>query len=213
MIDVRLINYTAYNNAYELFDNRSLFIVRTEDKLYVWYGKDISDLNQYNSCFELFLSYIKQYEHFNGEIIKVKSGEENDEFISLIRGKINPNQINEEYSMYFRSHNNQKINEEKEKDDDKIKTEFFTYHEYVIIYISGNWEQYKIFDCDDLITNSLCVLHNTNQSFVWIGSEFNDESVNIDDLVDKFILEKQIPNNKIILNEGEETEEFWSYLE
>lgn len=44
LIIARIIRNIENNEIYKYFDNRGIFIIRLENEIYVWYGKDIDSI-------------------------------------------------------------------------------------------------------------------------------------------------------------------------
>lgn len=55
---------------------------------------------------------------------------------------------------------------------------------------------------------------NNETAFTWIGSEFDIDSVNVDEITNSLVEEYAIKlNNKVLVKEGEESEDFWGVFE
>lgn len=55
---------------------------------------------------------------------------------------------------------------------------------------------------------------NNETTFTWIGSEFDIDSVNVDEITNSLVEEYAIKlNSKVLVKEGEESEDFWGVFE
>lgn len=60
----------------------------------------------------------------------------------------------------------------------------------------------------------LYVLYNNESVYTWIGSEFDKDSVNVDEITNSLLKEHNIElSNKVVVKEGEEPEDFWDIFE
>lgn len=70
----------------------------------------------------------------------------------------------------------------------------------------------KVYICVYIL--DLYVICNNETVFTWIGSEFDSDSVNIDEITNSLLDKYDIKlNSKVVVKEGEETEDFWDVFE
>lgn len=161
--------------------------------------------------------------------MKINSGEESEEFEKIIGGKIEEKQTVDELSKYYNIKEELHLNENIDEESDEKSIQFYLYHPYIlllfylVIIILGkntrclilmiyNQKVYLLLFIIYLL--DLYVICNNETAFTWIGSEFDIDSVNVDEITNSLVEEYAIKlNNKVLVKEGEESEDFWGVFE